>query len=326
MQDGLGRTIDYLRISVTDRCNLRCRYCMPEDIKSVPMREILTFEEITAIVACAAELGIRHVKLTGGEPLVRKGMPQLVHMLKSLPGIEQVTMTTNGVLLREQLPKLLEAGLDAVNISLDTRNPEIYRQITGRDACGEVLEAITRACDSGLRTKVNAVSLNLGMDNIRQLISLAHQLPVDVRFIEMMPIGYGRDFAVLDHRKLLQQLYEEYPDMKTDESFHGFGPAVYYRIPEYQGSVGLISAIHGRFCSSCNRVRLTSQGYLKACLCYHDGADLRRILRDDYLQKEAKECQLLAAMEQAIMYKPAAHCFDIPEQMTEDAGMNAIGG
>ena len=262
MIDHNGRKIDYLRISVTDRCNLRCKYCMPDGIRSVPMSQILTFEEILAIVRETAAIGIRCVRLTGGEPLVRLGMPDLVRKLKRVPGIEKVTMTTNGILLQENLPALTGAGLDAVNISLDTMDRAQYRAITGTDGLDTVLSAIPAACASGLRVKVNAVSLALGEDNIRALISLAKDLPADIRFIEMMPIGYGRDFPVadskdriiemvekearpkdfhedpegicrsrfevVDHRTLLDQLQRMYPGMKKEDSVHGFGPAVYY--------------------------------------------------------------------------------------------------
>ena len=359
MIDHNGRKIDYLRISVTDRCNLRCKYCMPDGIRSVPMSQILTFEEILAIVRETAAIGIRCVRLTGGEPLVRLGMPDLVRKLKRVPGIEKVTMTTNGILLQENLPALTGAGLDAVNISLDTMDRAQYRAITGTDGLDTVLRAISAACASGLRVKVNAVSLALGEDNIRALISLAKDLPVDIRFIEMMPIGYGRDFpvadskdriieivekearpkdfhedpegicrsrfGVVDHRTLLNQLQRMYPGMKKDDSVHGFGPAVYYSIPGYRGSLGLISAIHGKFCDSCNRVRLTSQGFLKTCLCYDEGTDLRAVLRAGLPEGEMHRI-LRERLYRAIYEKPDAHCFEMPEKITEKAGMSAIGG
>lgn len=357
MIDHTGRKIDYLRISVTDRCNLRCKYCMPNGIRSVPMSQILTFEEILEIVREAAAIGIRCVRLTGGEPLVRPGIPDLVRKLKSVPGIEKVTMTTNGILLQENLPALTDAGLDAVNISLDTMDRGQYLAITGTDGLDTVLRAIPAACAAGLRVKVNAVSLALGEDNIRALISLAKDLPADIRFIEMMPIGYGKDFpvrdseqsdadlkealpkdlhedpegicrsrfGVMDHRALLDLLQRMYPGMEKETSFHGFGPAVYYSIPGYRGSLGLISALHGKFCASCNRVRLTSQGFLKTCLCYDEGADLRAVLRAGLPEQEMRS-RLREALCRAIYEKPDAHCFEAPEKITEKAGMSAIGG
>ena len=200
MIDRYGRTIDYLRISVTDRCNLRCRYCMPEGIESVPMRQILTFEEIRSVVQAAAANGIRHIKLTGGEPLVRKGLPDLVRILKAVDGIEKVTLTTNGVttngvLLGLYLPELIGAGLDAVNISLDTTDRQKYKELTGSDELNTVMSAIHIANELDIRVKVNAVSLDLGEANIRNLIEIARQDPIDVRFIEMMPIGFGKNFG-----------------------------------------------------------------------------------------------------------------------------------
>lgn len=325
MYDRYGRKIDYIRISVTDRCNLRCRYCMPDGVPLSSMDDLLTFEEIEEIAQTAASLGICHVKLTGGEPLIRRGLPGLVKMLKQTDGISAVTMTTNGTLLMKHLDSLAEAGLDAVNISLDSLDPEIYRNITGTDAVKTVIAAIDAAWKAGLKTRVNAVSIDLCRDEWKQLADLAKERPVDVRFIEMMPIGYGKTFPVLSHEELLKQMKEVWPDMVRDSAPHGFGPAVYYKIPGYRGSIGLISAIHGKFCSSCNRVRLTSKGYLKSCLCYDSGADLREILRSPLPEKEKRE-QLRLRMQEIIYNKPGEHCFEHTENMTEQALMNAIGG
>ena len=293
MIDRYGRTIDYLRISVTDRCNLRCRYCMPEGIESVPMRQILTFEEIRSVVQAAAANGIRHIKLTGGEPLVRKGLPDLVRILKAVDGIEKVTLTTNGVLLGLYLPELIGAGLDAVNISLDTTDRQKYKELTGSDELNTVMSAIHIANELDIRVKVNAVSLDLGEANIRNLIEIARQDPIDVRFIEMMPIGFGKNFETVNHRDLFKKLETMYSGIMIDEREHGFGPAVYYKIPGYLGSIGLISAIHGKFCNT-------------------KGTDIDQALRD--------------AIREAILRKPGEHCFDKPEEITEEAGMNAIGG
>ena len=360
MLDHNGRKIDYLRISVTDRCNLRCRYCMPDGICSVPMSQILTYEEIRTVAEAAAELGVRHIKLTGGEPLVRRGITHLIRELKEISAIESVTLTTNGTLLKKELPGLLEAGLDAVNISLDTMDREQYRDITGSDELENVLEAVRLAANvtgeageknacrqSPFRVKINAVSLALGEENLRALISLAKDMPVDVRFIEMMPIGYGKQFpvrhpgnpcgnrklmeeggdtyAVISHYDLLRQLQLMYPGMREDYRQHGYGPAVYYTIPGFQGSIGLISAIHGKFCDSCNRVRLTSQGFFKTCLCYNEGKDLRSILRAQLPEKEMRQL-LREQMQDAIYHKPDAHCFENPEKITERGSMHTIGG
>lgn len=325
MIDRNKRTIDYLRISVTDRCNLRCKYCMPDGIKILPMKDLLTYEEIRMVVEAAAGLGFRYLRLTGGEPTVRADFPTLVREVKSVPGIERVSMTTNGILLEKMLPELLEAGLDAVNISLDTLEREKYCEITGTDGLETVLSSIGAACRAGLKVKLNAVSLFSDEKEIRALVDLAKNLPVDVRFIEMMPVGYGKKYPGLSHELLLEKLKSMYPGMEKDRRVHGFGPAVYYKIPGYRGGLGLISAIHGKFCESCNRVRLTSQGYLKTCLCYSDGTDLREALRAE-IPEEEKRRALRESMYEAIYRKPEAHCFERPEAMTENAGMNAIGG
>ncbi len=323
MKDELGRNIDYMRISITDRCNLRCRYCMPEGIKKLPMEEILTFEEILTICRTAVSLGICHIKITGGEPLVRKGCPQLIRQIQGIPGIQSVTLTTNGILLASQLEELLEAGVTAVNVSLDTLNPERFRQMTGTDGLEQVLLGLQKGVEAGLKMKVNAVSLEenlFSQGGWQALLSLAQRLPADVRFIEMMPIGWGRNFETVDHRRLLSLIRETYPDLKPDHKRHGNGPAVYYQIPGFLGSIGFISAIHGKFCPFCNRVRLTASGFLKGCLCYEDGADLRKILRGDEPE------MLRAVMEEIIAKKPKAHCFEDPGQMTEAHGMSSIGG
>lgn len=325
MLDQYDREIEYLRISVTDRCNLRCKYCMPEGIRWMPMSNLLTYEEIVMAARAAAQLGVKIVKVTGGEPLVRRDVEKLVGCLKRIPGIEKVTMTTNGLLLADKLPALLEAGLDAINVSLDTTDRETYREITGSDSLDAAVEGIEAAVRAGLTVKVNAVSLDLGEENLKSLIDLTRTMPVDVRFIEMMPIGYGKAFPVIHHGKLLEHLRRIYPGLEEDHRAHGYGPAVYYKIPGHAGSIGLISAMHGKFCESCNRVRLTSQGYLKTCLCYRDGADLRQILREELPEGE-KMKKLRRVMREAIYRKPAAHCFDKPGEITEKAAMAAIGG
>ncbi len=346
MKDLRGREIDYMRISITDRCNLRCRYCMPEGIESHPRWEILSLEEIEAAAACAAGLGIRHIKITGGEPLVRKDCCSLIKRVKEVKGIEKVTITTNGLLLRKYLPDLLEAGIDGINISLDTLNRQRYLALTGFDGLHEVMEAIKEVSALPIPVKINAVSLELGGDqeeqDWRKLTGLAKEFPVDVRFIEMMPIGYGKQFKTINHKELLEAMKKVFPDMEEDKRQHGFGPAVYYKIPGFSGSIGFISAIHGKFCDSCNRIRLTSEGYLKPCLCYEEGVDLRRVLRDgaqfqgetghyiwpyrDNPCEEGLQKRLRAVMKAAIEAKPAAHCFEKPEQITESHGMSSIGG
>lgn len=321
MEDSYGRTIDYMRISITDRCNLRCRYCMPERIRWLPMEELLTYEDIAFICRQSIELGVKKYKITGGEPLVRLGCEKLITQIKEIPGVEQVTMTTNGVVLKEHLPKLLEAGLDGVNISLDTQKPEQFCHITGYDRLGQVLEALEAAVSSGLRVKVNTV-LQKGVNDgeWHSLMELAREYPLDVRFIELMPIGYGREGAAVPNPWLMKQIRQRYPEISRDTATHGNGPAVYYKIPGFWGSVGFISAIHGKFCDSCNRVRLTSTGEIKPCLCYGDSISLREAARS----RDAGSVQAL--LRQAIAGKPGKHCFEEPEKITEQHKMTQIGG
>ena len=339
MKDKYDRTIDYMRISITDRCNLRCRYCMPEGIEKLPMQNILSYEDILEIAKAAVSLGIRKFKVTGGEPLARLGCAELIGMLKNIPGTQVVTMTTNGVLLPKYLPALLEKGLDAVNISLDTMKRESYRQITGRDAFYETLAGIEAAYEAGLRVKINCV-LQKGVNEQEwmALLSLAKDRNIDVRFIEMMPIGYGKESRGVNNEELLSTMRETFGEVISDQSLHGNGPAVYYRIPGYIGSVGMISAMHGKFCDSCNRIRLTAQGKVKPCLCYGRTVDLWHALRrepdarvyEKVFMPDGSEMEidglLREKLQEAIALKPQAHCFEKLEEMTEDRAMHQIGG
>ena len=329
MLDGYGRKIDYLRISVTDKCNLRCRYCMPDDIESVPMTEILTFEEIREVVSAAASLGISKLKITGGEPLVRRNICSLIGMLKAVPGIEQVTLTTNGILLSEYIKDLKKNGIDAINVSIDTLDVKRYEMLTGYNELNRVLDGIPAVFDAGIPLKLNAVSIDPGgPDKLRDvcaLIDFVRDKAVDVRFIELMPIGFGKDYPGIPHDVLIPALKERYSGMEKDEAKHGNGPAVYYRIPGYMGSVGFISALHGVFCGGCNRIRLTTRGYLKSCLCYDSGVDLREILRSGMSEAE-RDRELRSGIEKAILCKPESHCFVTKENISERNPMSLIGG
>ena len=323
MRDGYGREIDYMRISITDRCNLRCCYCMPERIESVDMKELLTYEEIVSVVREAAALGITHIKLTGGEPLVRRGADVLVRMIKDIDEIEEVTLTTNGVLLEEQIEGLQRAGVGGINISLDTIDPDKYHRITGFDRMDSVMKGIEAALGSGIPVKINAVSLD--SDDVEGLIELSKDRPIDIRFIEIMPIGMGKNYPGIPHDELMALVKKRYGELKPDKSRHGNGPAVYYRIPGYTGSIGFISAIHGKFCDSCNRIRLTSQGFMKNCLCYGTGEDLRKILRSG-LEGEVLRDELRSGISRCILSKPEAHAFLQREKISEDKSMSMIGG
>ena len=287
------------------------------------MKNILTFEEIWEIVKTGVSLGITHIRITGGEPLVRKGCADLILGIRKIPGVETITMTTNGVLLGNYAKQLKEAGVDGVNISLDTLDPEEFCQITGKWELPAVLAGIRAAKDAGLPVKLNAVNRK-ELDPV-PLVRYAQNENLPLRFIEMMPVGYGKQYVGRSNEELREMLEKTFGTAEKlvdseELSRMGSGPAVYYRFSDLKVPVGFISAIHGKFCDTCNRVRLTAEGYLKLCLCYDQGVDLRHVLRE-----EEKE-NLRTVMEEAIFRKPAAHCFEHPSEMTETHEMVKIGG
>lgn len=358
MRDGLGREIDYLRISVTDKCNLRCKYCMPpEGVKSVPHEEVLTLEEILRLVGIMEQLGIRKVRLTGGEPMVRKNLLWLVEQIHRLPGIEEIAMTTNGTMFAEQAEDYRKAGLTAVNISLDTLNPERFRKITGGHIAGKcvvgedmqrnsaveeimrkgvklrdgqgvdsVLCSVDEALQQNLRVKINCVPcLEMNGEDIESMAGLARDQKIDVRFIELMPIGCGREYTGLSSEEILARLERAYgaackverksgSAAGTGEEYYGRtlgasirntdGPAEYYHFPGFIGRIGFISPISHKFCKECNRIRLTCEGRLKLCLHYDRGLELKPLLRGGASDEEIKE-RILAALQE----KPAEHHF-----------------
>lgn len=325
MLDKQGRNIDYIRISVTDRCNLRCRYCMPEEgVKQVCHDHILRFDEILRLVNIFAQLGIKKVKLTGGEPLVRKGLPSLVADIKKIKGIEQVTLTTNGLLLEDNLQSLVDAGLDGVNISLDTLSDDTYREITRNDGLEKVLAALD-ACSSftQLRVKINAVTLaDYNMGEIETLAELARNRNIDVRFIELMPMGLGRDFRGYRQELILERLTAAFGQPVISAESHGNGPAVYCKFSGFKGNVGFISALSHTFCGTCNRIRLTSEGFLKPCLNYAEGADLRAVLRGG-----AGDETIKTIIKESILNKPSGHSFGRESELKKDLRkMSDIGG
>ncbi|RHR32973.1 GTP 3',8-cyclase MoaA [Clostridium sp. AF19-22AC] len=328
MLDQYGRKIEYLRISVTDRCNLRCVYCMPEEgVEQVSHSEILSFDEMTRICRICAKLGITRVKLTGGEPLVRKGLGSLLRSIREIEGIEQVTLTTNGVLLAEQIEELAAAGLDAVNVSLDTLDRAQYMKLTRRDE----LEAALRGLEAALqypdiRVKVNCVALH--GENESQWVPLANmakERPIDVRFIEMMPIGLGKEYPFSSQELVYEALKAAFGEAQFLTGNFGNGPAIYARFPGFTGKTGFISAVSHKFCESCNRVRLTAEGFLKPCLQYSTGVDLRAMLRNEAGEKELEEM-----IQKVIFEKPRSHQFQMEgsskQEDLEQKQMSSIGG
>ena len=324
MIDGCGRNIDYLRISIIDRCNLRCVYCMPEHgVDTVAHDKILSYEEIIQLVKVFSSLGIRKIKLTGGEPLVRRNVAHLVRELKKIPGIEQVTLTTNGILLAENMAQLAEAGIDGINLSLDTRNPEVFEKIARRDSFTQVMEGFYAALKyPEIPLKINCVPMGIEGQDILDMAEFARKYPVHVRFIEMMPIGFGKQFEFCGEESVLQGLKERYGQAVPYKETLGNGPGHYYTFEGFQGKIGFISAISHKFCESCNRVRLTSQGYLKTCLQYDIGTDLKKLLREG-----AEEEIIRNVMQETILRKPVSHQFDAqPQEHAEGQTMAQIGG
>lgn len=323
MIDACGRTIDYVRISITDRCNLRCVYCMPAGgIEPFPHADVLTFEEIVRVTRALARLGVRYVRLTGGEPMARKGCLELMRLIHEVEGIEEISMTTNGLLLDGRVEEARRAGLTALNISLDTLDPEAYRRITRRGELKPVLRVIDEALSCGVRVKVNAVPVRgLNDAGLVDLARMAKDRPIDVRFIELMPVGCGADLLPIPPDEVNALLSCELGALEDDPERHGFGPARYAKPAGFQGSIGFISAMSHEFCESCNRVRLTADGYLKLCLNHRAGMDVRALLRGG-----VEDAALQAALREAIEKKPRRHGFleDISDR--EVRRMNEIGG
>jgi len=324
--DNFNRPISYLRISVTDRCNLRCVYCMPPE--GVPWRshgEILRYEEIELIVRAAASLGISKVRLTGGEPLVRLGFVELVHMLARIPGIDDLAMTTNGTLLAQYAAELAEAGMKRVNVSLDTLKQERFRQITRQGDLATVLEGIAAAKKAGLLPlKVNTVVVrDLNDDEVMDFARLTLGDDWHVRFIELMPLGANTAWAgdgyvsIYEVRRRIEDALGELAPAKVGV---GNGPARYYRLPEGVGTIGFISPVSEHFCYQCNRLRLTADGRLRPCLLSDYEMDLRTPLRQGADLAEIRELLI-----RSIRAKPERHHLDESIAPRERA-MSEIGG
>lgn len=329
MQDQYERKIEYLRISLTDRCNLRCRYCMPEEgVQKMRHADILTFAEILRIVRALAVLGVKKVRLTGGEPLVRRNITALIAAIRQIPGIEQVALTTNGVLLAEMGQDLIKAGLTGLNISLDSLKPETFAEITRRPLFERVQAGVENVLALGLTNiKFNCVPIYEVNDaEIPALAALARNYPVKVRFIELMPIGcaYEVGYCGVPTDEVRERLEKTYGPMhpvgkKLDRLQ---GPAEYYKIAGFAGQVGFIDAMEHKFCSSCNRVRLTAEGFLKLCLNQKNGLDLRQLLRSGISDENLK-----LALRQAIYRKPAEHLFtDNFNTARDNRAMYQVGG
>ncbi|MGI6484786.1 MAG: GTP 3',8-cyclase MoaA [Thermoanaerobacterales bacterium] len=322
MRDAIGRDINYLRISITDRCNFRCIYCMPEEgVPDKSHSDILRLEEIIQFVKAVLPLGINKIRITGGEPLVRKGVVDFISNVKSIGGIGDLSMTTNASLLSPIARDLKSAGLDRVNISLDSLRSERFKMITRRDMLSDVFEGIDSAIKADLTpVKVNCVVMRgFNDDEIGDFVNLTRDYPVYVRFIELMPLGE----SVLDERFVSVEEIKQHIDLELEETnvSAGAGPARYYKVRGAAGAVGFITPISKHFCSSCNRVRLTADGKLKPCLESDIEIDIKNALREN---KGKKELQRL--FKEALMCKPVCHHMNSHKTAEHTRMMWQIGG
>lgn len=316
MIDQYGRNINYLRVSVTDLCQYRCSYCVPQEgMKVLEHKDILGLEEIYAIIREFSILGVNKVRFTGGEPLVRKGILGLIESVSRLKNINDIALTTNGALLKDMAPALKKRGLHRVNISIDTLNEDKFRSITKTGELKNVIEGIEAAKEVGLGVKFNVVLMKgINDDEILEMIELTRKYESDVRFIELMPIGLQQDFAkkhFMSCDKILEKV--KLHPLITDDPH---APTRYYRYKEAKGRVGFITAMSSHFCSSCNRVRLTSDGKLKPCLHSNMEIDVKEAVRGN---SDLRELIL-----ETIKQKPQKH--HLLENKTILRGMSTIGG
>ncbi|MBO8127027.1 MAG: GTP 3',8-cyclase MoaA [Firmicutes bacterium] len=335
MKDKFGREIGYLRVAVTDRCNLRCLYCMPEEgVEFKPHPEILTYEEIERVIRAAVPLGITKIRLTGGEPLVRKDLPDFIKKIRSIPGIEEIALTTNGTFLPKYAYALKEAGLDRVNISLDSLKPERYKEMTRGGDLSKVLRGINLALDLGLKpVKLNVVVVKgFNDDEVLDFVAFVREKEVHVRFIEFMSIGESRTWknrGYVENAQLRERISlkdQTLTALSAEEvSVLGNGPAEYYRVQGGLGTIGFISPVSNHFCSRCNRLRLTADGKLRPCLLSDRYVDIKTALRSGGSQKTLQDL-----IKKTIFSKPEEK--EIDQTKPEDeigpdtAFMSQIGG
>lgn len=331
MIDGFGRKVSYLRLSVTDRCDLRCNYCMSERMVFLPKSELLTLEELEQVAVAFIERGIKKIRVTGGEPLVRRDVRTLIHRLGKRigNGLEELTLTTNATRLSEFAKYLVEAGVKRINVSLDTLNRDKFREITGRDRLEQVLEGIEAALAFGIRIRINTVALkNYNAEEIPQIISWAHQRGMDCSLIEIMPLGetgYDRFDQFLPLSIVREELESRWTLVEQPRSDAHAGPAQFFQVKETGGRLGFITPLTNNFCASCNRMRVTCTGRIYMCLGQSNFVDLREILRSG---PDAMS-QLAIALDNALLTKPEKHDFEITEPSMEPAlarHMSMTGG
>lgn len=292
--DNFGRPINYLRIAVTDRCNLRCVYCMPErGIRFLPKTEILTYEEIVRVTRILADMGITKVRITGGEPFVRTDLMVLLNSISEIEGISQIHITTNGVLTPQYIPQLKEMGIAGINLSLDTLDRERFREITRRDNFDETLQTFHLALEYGIPLKLNMVVMEgLNIPDLPLIADLARQYPVEVRFIEEMPFNganqNGHPKLKWNHQRIFEELKKSFPEIQRVAGAPN-STSMDYHIPGFKGKIGIIAGFTRTFCGTCNRIRITAKGMLKTCL-YDDGVfDLKSFLRSGASDQRIRE-------------------------------------
>lgn len=328
LKDQHGRTINYLRIAVTDRCNLRCFYCMPaEGIKYKPRKELLSYEEMQRFVSLTAPLGIEKIRITGGEPFLRKDITSFIHSLSQVEGIKKIHITTNGTRTRDIIPDFKKIGISSVNLSLDSLDRERFLKITRRDEFDTVMASLESLIRHGIPTKINSVVMEgKNIEDILPMVALTKEMPVDVRFIEEMPFnGSGKENPKLkwDYVQTLEHIKEAYPDIqKIQDKPHS--TSFNYHIPGHRGNVGFIAAYSRLFCGSCNRIRLTPSGMLKTCL-YDDGVlNLKELMRSG-----ASDEEVLKALSHALNSR-AKNGFEAEQRRKEgkpvSESMATIGG
>lgn len=316
MTDGYGRKIDYMRISLTDNCNLRCSYCMPEgkisDIHYLPVETVLK------CVESAVCLGITNFRLTGGEPLIYPDIEKLITKIRNVSGVNFIGITTNGVFLSEKADVLKMAGTDSINVSLDTVDSYEFRKITGRNCLKNVIDGIDAALDSRIKLKINTV-LRSEVD-VLKMTEFANDKNIDIRFIELMPVGIGEKNDIIPRKAVIEKLEKKYGKVCGVSKMHDEnGPAEYYAFRKLGVRVGLIQAVHGKFCDRCNRIRITSDAGLKPCLADSRIIDLKEAL-------DIGKDELTKIMKKAIYEKPKSHHFEDILCEKETKTMNMIGG
>jgi len=334
--DNFGREISYLRVSITDRCNYRCIYCKPEEqFEFIPHKEILRYEEIVEIIEEAVNLGVTKVRITGGEPLARKGIVDFIKKLREIKKLEDISLTTNGFFLSEYAEKLKDAGLNRVNISLDSLQEEKYKRITRGGSLEKVLKGIDSALKAGLLPiKINVVLIKgINDDEVEDFVRLALERPLNIRFIEFMPTGeevineFKNKFISVQGIK--EKLIKKYL-LNPIKICNSNGPANYFRIKGAKGTIGFITALSQHFCETCNRIRLTSEGKLRPCLFSNKGIDIKKAIRklardkknDRFLRKEIIRDKL----KEAVKLKPIGHKLNIKNQENLSFHMSRIGG